>query len=99
MDPHQIAELWEMVLIIGGCALLAYSPIMRGLADRLRYGKQLPPGAAASDREAERVDDISAEVSALRQRLDEAQERIDFTERLLAQARSQSALPPGSGPR
>ncbi len=42
------------------------------------------------------VDALRDEVSGLRRELDEAQNRIDFTERLLAQARSQKKLPAGA---
>ena len=41
------------------------------------------------------VEALREEVSGLRRELDEAQNRIDFTERLLAQARAQGKLPPG----
>ncbi len=41
------------------------------------------------------VDALRDEVSGLRRELDEAQNRIDFTERLLAQARNQGKLPAG----
>ena len=41
---------------------------------------------------------LLAEVDQLRDRLGELEERLDFTERLLAQQRDAAALPPG-GPR
>ncbi len=41
------------------------------------------------------VDALRDEVSGLRRELEEAPNRIDFTERLLAQARTQGKLPAG----
>jgi hypothetical protein len=50
-------------------------------ARRLRQG---PVGSGGSDREA-RLESLEADVSNLRRELGEAQERLDFTERMLAQ--------------
>ncbi len=41
------------------------------------------------------VDALRDEVAGLRRELEEAQNRIDFAERLLAQGRQQGKLPPG----
>ncbi len=57
-------------------------------AQRLR---QQRPGRL--DRE-DRLDLIEGEVSSLRQELTEAQERIDFAERVLAQGREQRRVGP-----
>jgi hypothetical protein len=43
------------------------------------------------------IDALRDEIAGLRREMDEAQNRIDFTERLLAQARTQGKLSPGSG--
>jgi hypothetical protein len=40
------------------------------------------------------MDQLSGEVAAMRHQLDEAQERIDFAERMLAQVRERGQLPP-----
>ena len=51
-------------------------------AQRMRPG----PGLAGADADMEaRVEQLELEVSSLRQELAEAQERLDFAERLLAQ--------------
>jgi hypothetical protein len=71
-----------------------YSPIARAIARRIMHGKTLAPGTLPPDEH--RVDDLSGEVAALRQALEEQQERMDFAERLLAQVKDKSALP---GPR
>lgn len=78
------------VVILG----VAFSPIGRAVADRIIHGKApraLPP---ADD---PRVDDLSAEVAVLRDQVEAAQERLDFTERLLAQTRERGQLGPGAG--
>lgn len=95
MEPHQIAELWQMFIIGGTFVLLAWSPLPRLLAQafsqRIMHGVQ-PKAGAVSDG---RMDDISGEVAALRHALDETQERLDFAERMLAQHKERGVL--GSG--
>jgi len=49
-------------------------------------------GPAPSER---RVDDLEGRMQALESQLSELAERLDFAERLLAQARERSALPKG----
>jgi len=67
-------------------------PIGRGLADRIaRRG-----GAA----DGERVERLDREVQELRAELSEVHERLDFTERMLAQQREAGRLSaPGTSPR
>jgi hypothetical protein len=96
LESHQIADIFEMLIIGGTFVLLAYSPLPRLLAQafshRIMHGKtpreggELPLG---------RVDDLSGEVSALRRALEETQERLDFTERMLAQQRERGMLGTG----
>ena len=90
MEPFQVFELIQIVLFTLGMGILAYSPIARAIGNRIMHGKLPAPGAV--QRDDSRVDDISGEVSALRQALYEQQERLDFTERMLAQARERGAL-------
>jgi hypothetical protein len=54
-----------------------------------------PGSRQAVERLAGEVDALRDEVAGFRRELDEAQNRIDFTERLLAQARTQGRLPAG----
>jgi hypothetical protein len=78
------------VVILG----LAFSPIGKALAHRVMHGKApraLPVG------DDPRVDDLSGEVAALREQLDSALDRLDFSERMLAQAREKGQLGPGNG--
>ena len=78
------------VVILG----VAFSPLFRAMGNRIMHGKEpktLPPADDA------RVDDLSAEVAALREQLEATQDRLDFTERLLAQARERGQLGAGGG--
>lgn len=73
------------VLFFGGITtvMLAFSPIGRALADRLRHrGAQPEPDPAVQD-----------ELMRLRADVAELQERIDFTERVLAQRKEPDRLP------
>ena len=69
--------------------LITY-PLIRALARRIE-GRSAPDPAVAAE-----VEDLRARVAELEQRqgsLHELEERIDFTERLLAQQRAQARLP------
>jgi hypothetical protein len=69
--------------------LITY-PLIRALARRLE-GRSAPDPALTAE-----VEDLRARVAELEQhqgRMHELEERIDFTERLLAQQREQARLP------
>ena len=72
----------EGVLVItflfggGTLFLLAVSPVGKAIAERIRHGAQ--PLGSGTDPE------VMAELEHLRQDLTDLQERVDFTERLLA---------------
>lgn len=70
-------DILAIILIFGGGTLtvLAFSPVGRALAERIR-------GHAP---EAPYDPELIAEVQSLRRDVGELQERVDFTERLLAQ--------------
>src|SRR5690242_4910638 len=55
-------------------------------AQQLRRRRGVPPSGDASDLQAG-LEALDAQVTKLRQELTETQERLDFTERLLAQGR------------
>jgi hypothetical protein len=70
----------------GGTAfLLAISPIGRAIAERIRAHGAVP----MQDPE------LLAEVDALRRDVSELQERVDFTERLLAQSQERQQVGKG----
>jgi hypothetical protein len=70
-------DILAIILIFGGgtAIVLAFSPVGRALADRIR-GHAPDPGYDP---------ELIAEMQALRTEVSELQERVDFTERLLAQ--------------
>jgi hypothetical protein len=94
-----------VVAAIGSLSVITHLA-RRLLGDRRT---RLGPGAQAGDTDpgsrqavdqlAGDLDALRDEVSGLRRELEEAQNRIDFTERLLAQARTQGKLPAGGGER
>jgi len=72
-----MVDILAIVLIFGGGTLivLAFSPIGRALADRIRHrGGPAEPDPA-----------IQEELARLRDDVAELQERLEFTERVLAQ--------------
>ena len=72
-----------------GAIFVSRSEIGRAIAHRIR-------GQADGDSETlVEVAELRQEVSGLRQDLTETQERLDFAERLLAQARDPQQLPRG----
>ncbi len=87
-------ELAVFFIFGGGAAfLLAISPIGRAIGDRIR-GKG--PGGGGDERVRylqEGQETLLEEVETLRHEMGELQERIDFTERLLARNESKGRLP------
>lgn len=90
MDRHALAILIP-VLALGftGLITLSFTPLGRALAKRLG-GQVVDPGLT------ERVAQLEADLDAVRHELAESHERIDFTERALAQVRDQRQLPHGT---
>jgi hypothetical protein len=85
MDPLILVILFKLApwLIVGaGAIVLARSPFGKALVQRIREGLVRGEDVAA----------LAAELDEVRRELGEVQERLDFTERLLAQQRG--ALPP-----
>ncbi len=84
MDPTGILAVF---LIFGGGTmfLMSVSPIGRAYAERIRAKthEMAPPDPQ-----------VLAELDELRSQVSELHERVDFTERLLAERREASQLPP-----
>ncbi len=86
-------EELAIFFIFGGGAtfLLAMSPIGRAIADRIR-GRGV---GGAEDRIRflhESHDSMLEELDSMRHEIGDLQERVDFTERLIAQKRDQDRL-------
>jgi hypothetical protein len=89
-----------VLVMIVGLSLLAATiilwPVMRALGRRLEgKGGSADPAMRA---EVEQLQHRLGEVDVLQQRVAELEERIDFTERMLARGQTPAALP-GDGPR
>ena len=73
-------DILAIVLIFGGTIVvgLSFSPVGRALAERIRG--RLPDGGDTDPA-------VIEELERMRQELSDVQERLDFTERMLAQKR------------
>lgn len=74
-----VESVLAIIFLFGGGSLvgIAYSPIGKALADRLRHGKSPLPAPEPDPAMYEELDHLRADLSEL-------QERVDFAERLLA---------------
>jgi hypothetical protein len=88
-----VEDILAVILIFGGgtAVFLSFSPIGRAIAERIRSSGRAP--VAVEDPA------LREELELLRQEVGELHERVDFTERLLAQ-RSEAdrgRIMPGTG--
>ncbi|MGQ0702870.1 MAG: hypothetical protein ACT4PM_07025 [Gemmatimonadales bacterium] len=88
-EAMDVEGILAIVFIFGGGTLflLAVSPVGKAIAERIRHGVQ-PRGAAMGP-------EVLDELEQLRHDVTDLQERVDFTERLLAQHKEQEAIGPG----
>ena len=77
-------DILAIILIFGGgtAIAIAFSPIGKAIAERIRHGKQPEVVEAAEGQE-----ELLENVDQLRREVAELAERVDFTERLLGQQR------------
>jgi hypothetical protein len=102
VDPtfmvDRVTEMVMMTLVLIGVVIIAvkvFGPIARAWARKLE-GKVGDPQIHA---DLDQMRDQLGEVDSLRVRVAELEERIEFTERLLAQRKDQDLLPRGEGSR
>lgn len=89
MNPGIIAVFIPIVSVGGFFAwMIALSPVGKAYAERLRHQSK------QEDDPGER-EELHAAVEELRREVAELAERVDFTERLLAQKQAAEKLPPG----
>jgi len=92
-------DILALILIFGGgaCIAMAFSPIGRAVADRIR-GKSVSAGSGDVRTElAAQKDALDQELEAVRREVAELAERMDFAERLLARQREGERLVPPKG--
>ena len=94
MEGFQIENIIEGLMVAATICFVAYSPVFRAIGKRIMHGK-IPPEGVPLTLDDPRVDQISGEMAAMRHMIEEQQERLDFAERMLAQARERSSLGPG----
>jgi hypothetical protein len=89
-------DILAVVLLFGGATLvlLSMSPVGRALAHRIKGG-----GVLKDDDSLHRLEEtqkaVLDELDALRQEVSDVQERLDFTERLLARHQEPAQLGDG----
>lgn len=72
---------------------VAISPLIHSVADRIRARGKVPADVDARLTALESRSPITGETDAVHQRMLELEERLDFTERMLAQQREPERLP------
>jgi hypothetical protein len=80
-----------MVFGTGMVGIVAFSPIGRAIADRLR-------GKDAAALPSEELDDMRAHLQSMQEQVSELAERVDFSERLLAKVKEKGTLSGGPVP-
>ena len=67
------------------------SPLAQATAEAIRHANGVPPKSAVSDKA---LAQMTEELTSLRESVTELAERVDFTERALADVRRREQLPP-----
>jgi len=90
--PIEIVIEHVLTSFIVGATLLgiAYSPLFRAFGNRIMHGRTPVPGSTPLP--DPRLDDLMDDNAMLRRHLDELSERLEFTERMLAQAKEKGLL-------
>lgn len=88
-------DVIALFLIFGGgtAIAIAFSPIGKALADRLRGRAAIESSVAP-----EEIEELRSELQGVREQLSELAERQDFTERLLAKAKDKDKTAIGPAP-
>ena len=91
-----IEGVLAIILIFGGgaCIAIAFSPIGRAVADRIRGKSASAGGGDVRTEFAEHKAALDQELEAMRRELAELAERMDFAERLLAKNREGQRIGP-----
>jgi hypothetical protein len=93
-DTSGAFAFWLMVGAGQVASWIVLSPLLKALAERVRGGR--PPADLVARLEAlESRSPVTGETDAVYHRMEELEERLEFTERLLAQSRAEVALPRG----
>ena len=85
---------WIAIGVINVAFWAAMSPVIKALADRVRGGA-VPAALEARLEALEATRPVTGETDLVYQRMAELEERLDFTERLLAQGREPARIEEG----
>ena len=89
--PEEVFVLFAITLV-GGFSVILLWPFMRALAERIRPRST----AGANDQLQAQQDALAEELAQTRHDVAELQERLDFTERMLAKQQHPAQInPPG----
>ena len=90
-------DILAIIFLFGGGVVVAlgFSPVGRAVADRIRGKHALPDIEDLRAELTEARDAHGAELDQVRQEVAELAERLDFTERMLAQQREAPRVGPG----
>lgn len=80
-----VGPIAMLTVIVFGLRWVFRSPVGEALAERIRTGRRWRHGVGGES--AEHVAALEAQVAALRTEVSELAERVDFTERVLAERR------------
>lgn len=82
-------DILAIIFIFGGGIVIAvaFSPIGKAIADRLR-------GPVAQVIPSEEIDEVRSQLQGIQEQISELAERQDFTERLLAKTKDKTAIGP-----
>jgi len=83
--PHDLVPI--VVFAVLGLVGMSFSPMARAIARRISGEAPQVPGVSTAD-----IEVLHGDVAELRRELDEVQNRLDFAERLLAQAKERGLL-------
>jgi hypothetical protein len=92
-----IESILAIVFLFGGgtvCAV-AFSPIGRAVADRIRGKSATADGGELRAELADHKEAVGQDLEAVRREVAELAERLDFAERLLAKGREGQRIGPG----
>ena len=86
-------DILAIIFIFGGGIVIAvaFSPIGKAIADRLR-------GPVAQALPSEEIDEVRSQLQGIQEQISELAERQDFTERMLAKAKEKTAIGPAKEP-
>jgi Tfp pilus assembly protein PilO len=92
-----VEDILAIIFLFGGGVVVAlgFSPVGRAVADRIRGKHALPDIEDLRAELTEARDAHGAELDQVRQEVAELAERLDFTERMLAQQREAPRVGPG----